>query len=71
MIEFLVDILGEKGIVNTDEWDRKPKRKLNQKTRINKNFWIIDFFHLYALALGSIDKRNTLCELRFIRHSNL
>jgi DNA-binding MarR family transcriptional regulator len=33
MIESLVDILEEKGIVNTDEWDRKTQRKLNQNTR--------------------------------------
>jgi metal-responsive CopG/Arc/MetJ family transcriptional regulator len=33
MIESLVDILEEKGIVNTEEWDRKTQRKLNQNTR--------------------------------------
>ena len=33
MIESLVDILEEKGIVNTDEWDRKTQRKLNQNKR--------------------------------------
>jgi DNA-binding MarR family transcriptional regulator len=30
MIESLVDILEEKGLVNTDEWDRKTQKKLNQ-----------------------------------------
>jgi DNA-binding MarR family transcriptional regulator len=33
MIESLVDILEEKGIVNTEEWDRKTQRKLNQDAR--------------------------------------
>jgi hypothetical protein len=33
MIESLVDILEEKGLVNTDEWDRKTQKKLNQNTR--------------------------------------
>jgi hypothetical protein len=33
MIESLVDMLEEKVIINTDEWNRKTQRKLNQKTR--------------------------------------
>jgi hypothetical protein len=33
MIESLVDILEEKGLVNTDEWDIKTQKKLNQNTR--------------------------------------
>ena len=33
MIESLVDMLEEKGLINTDEWDRKTQKKLNQNTR--------------------------------------
>jgi len=33
MIESLVDILEEKGLVNPEEWDRKTQKKLNQNKR--------------------------------------
>lgn len=33
MIESLVDMLEEKGLINTDEWDRKTQKKLNQNPR--------------------------------------